>query len=318
MNKINQYLVPASLAALAFALLGGLWLVWQTIEESRALESHNRELQASLEASRIRVANFCEYPTDVLCRTDERTGLVAGAMSGELAGQPDAGMITMPVPAVDIIPERRVSPAIAVEHLEMTAKAQTKGPAQALTSDEYSRDATPEARNAVPSSKPEVSAPAAISLSSADTSGYRHEITSKLAPELPVPTPVKNDVPDAFEKEEAPAAPPLVKEKKSFEALKKTWSRVDIDGDIYVFTLTGEGQSLPAAGALLSSPLRYELKLTGNWKIGKHRETSHWLVRDISTKSVNGDTIVTFHLKNTPYRCSLHRADDRTISVRIR
>lgn len=80
MNKPFQYLIIGSIAALLCAIVGALWLVWHSLQESRTLERQNRELQASLEASRIRVENFCEYPADVLCKVDGRTGSVAGVM----------------------------------------------------------------------------------------------------------------------------------------------------------------------------------------------------------------------------------------------
>ena len=365
MNKINQYLVPASLAALVFALLGGLWLVWQTIEESRALERHNRELQASLEASRIRVANFCEYPTDVLCRTDERSGLVAGALPGEFAGLP-AEEHQLPVPAVEIIPARKDSPALAIEHVEKTAKAQAEVQAQALppakapelpisveeTPADAMKTTTPAEEKLAAATEtptmpaaPSAPAPAAAvetetildKASKADTPApadavlpdakldYRHEIAGKLAPEPIAPEEEKAAEPAAVleksgvpEKQDAPAAVQLPKVKKSAEPAKKTWSRVELDGDIFVFTLTGSGPSLPVKGSLLSSPMRYELQLKGHWEIRQHPGISHRLVERVSTKHAKGDTIVTFHLKAKPYRSSLHRPDERTVSVRIR
>ena len=355
MNKINQYLVPASLAALVFALLGGLWLVWQTIEESRALERHNRELQASLEASRIRVANFCEYPTDALCRTDERSGLVAGALPGEFAVLP-AEEHQLPVPAVEIIPARKDSPALAIEHVEKTAKAQAEVQAQALPPAKVpelpiSVEATPaDAMKTAESADEKLAAPSAPAPAAAvetetildkapkaDTPApadavlpdakpdYRHEIAGKLAPEPIAPEEEKAAEPAAVlekavepEKKDAPAAVQLPKVKKLAEPAKKTWSRVELDGDIFVFTLTGSGPSLTVKGSLLSSPMRYELQLKGNWEIRQHPGISHRLVERVSTKHAKGDSIVTFHLKAKPYRCSLHRPDERTISVRIR
>ena len=53
MNNTFRYLIYASLVSLAFAVLGGLWLVWHTIEEGRALERQNRELQASLDRKSV-------------------------------------------------------------------------------------------------------------------------------------------------------------------------------------------------------------------------------------------------------------------------
>ena len=348
MNKINQYLVPASLAALLFALLGGLWLVWQTIEESRALERHNRELQASLEASRIRVANFCEYPTDVLCRMDERSGLVAGALPGELSGIPAVEEKQLPVPAIEIIPERNASPSLALENVEKTAKAQAEVPAQVTPAvktpevpapvevtpapvEEKKVEPAPEAapvpseavqpeeeKKTAPQKQDEAPAPAPAPAAAGETPEYRHEITGRISPEPPAQDKVKDAAPAVIEKKEAPAEKARPAVKKSAEAPKKTWSRVELDGDIFVFTLTGSGPSLPAKGRLRSSPWRYELTLSGNWEIRQHPAISHRLVSRMSTKTVKGETIVTFHLKSKPYRCSLHPQDGRTVSVRIR
>lgn len=349
MNKINQYLIPASLAALLFALLGGLWLVWQTVEESRALERHNRELQASLEASRIRVANFCEYPTDVLCRMDERSGLVAGALPGELSGMPEAEGKQLPaVPAVEIIPERNDAPALAIEHVEKTAKAQAEVPAQVLPAVKETALPAPVEEKPVPVEKnkaepvteampapaepakpeeektltiepqAEVPVPNPASAPADEKPEYRHEIKGRLSPELPVKEEAKDVAPVVIEKKETPAEKPKPEAKKAAEAPKKTWSRTELDGGIFVFTLTGSGPSLPARGALLSSPWRYELRLSGNWEIRQHSGISHRLVSRMSTRYAEGETVVTFHLKSKPYRCSLHRPDERTASVRIR
>lgn len=363
MNKLHQYLVPASLAALACALIGGLWLVWQTIEESRSLERHNRELQASLEASRIRVANFCEYPADVLCRTDERSGLVAGAMPGELAGMPDTENRPAPVPAAEIMRERNASPSLAIENVEKTAKAQAQIPAQALPAEKspaipapadekpepVEKAASPAQSATLPPAAEEIAEPskalspastadsrkesegpskpeaAAETPSASEERNYRHEISGKLSPVPPVrnkedaaaPAAAANQA-EIMEKKEASEKKALPRPQKATDAPKKTWSRVEIDGDIYAFALTGSGPSLPAKGVLRSSPWRYELRLSGNWEIRKHPAVEHRLVSRMSTKRAKGDTIVTFHLKSKPYRCSLHRPDSRSVSVRIR
>lgn len=362
MNKINQYLVPASLAALLFALLGGLWLVWQTIEESRSLERHNRELQASLEASRIRVANFCEYPTEALCRVDERSGLVSGVMPGELVGTPESGERHAPVPVMEIMPERNAASALAIEHAEKPEKAQEAIPPQALASDmipelpaaaeektsfsapqsssaEEEKQASPQQESQPASSAPSSPAPdseteaeklhdrdsqaevpaSEASRPSVEKPKYGHEITGKLVPASPVLSEEKTAEPAVIiEKKEAPADAPLPTVIKPAESPKKTWSRTDLDGNIFTFTLTGAGPSLPAQGTLLSSPWRYELRLSGRWEIRQHPDADHRLVGRISTGSDSGDTVVTFHLKNKPYRCSLHRPDERTVSIRIR
>ena len=80
MNKLLTTLIAASLAALLLAVGCGAWLFWQSWEEGRRLERENRELMASLEASRIRLDNFCEYPMDALCDVDGNRGTVSEAM----------------------------------------------------------------------------------------------------------------------------------------------------------------------------------------------------------------------------------------------
>lgn len=84
MNKILVRLVAASLAVLLLAAGCGLWLLWQSWEDGRRLELQNRELQASLEASRIRLDNFCEYPSEAICRVERNSGSVGSAMNGTL------------------------------------------------------------------------------------------------------------------------------------------------------------------------------------------------------------------------------------------
>ena len=82
MNRIFITLVGASVAALVLAVACGSWLFFQSWEEGKRLERQNRELRASLEASRIRLENFCDYPAEALCDVDAPKGSVSGAMSG--------------------------------------------------------------------------------------------------------------------------------------------------------------------------------------------------------------------------------------------
>ena len=82
MNRLFTILVSASIAALVLAIGCGSWLFLQSWEEGKQLERQNRELKASLEASRIRLENFCEYPAEALCNIDEPQGSVSSAMSG--------------------------------------------------------------------------------------------------------------------------------------------------------------------------------------------------------------------------------------------
>jgi len=380
MNKIYQYLLPVSLSALVCALLGGGWLVWETVEESRALARHNRELQASLEASRIRVSNFCEYPQDVLCRVDERSGLVAGAMPGDLADAMNSqdSREAMPVPAESLTPASTSAPAAAIENVQKIAKAQAEVPAQVMpvvsasklpdlpyenisagsANGNTAQDMEKEhpAKKSLPEEKASASAASpsiAVLPSEAQTDhapksapeeeqkekstarettvneeaskpNYRQEATGQLS--VPSPSEIKEEVAaKPVDEQKAVPEPPLSSAPTKPEAVepkaqkpKNTWSRVDNDGGIFVFTITGAGPSLPAEGELLTSPMRYELKLPGSWAVRQFQKIRHRLVKSIHTKQAKGNTVVTFQLKSKPYRCSLHRVDERTVSVRIR
>ena len=101
-------------------------------------------------------------------------------------------------------------------------------------------------------------------------------------------------------------------------ATRSSWSRVDKDGDIFVFTLTGAGNSLKAEGALRSAPWRYELVLDGLFDVRPHPGIEDRLVRSVKSTARNGRTVIVFKLKGKPYKCSLHRQDERTVAVRIR
>jgi len=408
MNKTQQYIIHASLFALACALFGGLWLIWQTIEESRALERQNRELQASLEASRIRVENFCEYPTDVLCRVDERSGTVAGALPGELPGLAELAGIPAPeVAKKDDAPAPEASPAKALENVQKVAQAQAKisepareksapfpAPAVKPTAEkpvaaapakvEEKNKARPGAENkkAVPVEKPEekaalpaekkspanAEAPAAqkeTSKTSADVTpapeskggtapnpaaelkstepakpaeqqesaplpaapAYQQEFSGKLSDTLlnkekaetakPVPVAPKKDAP-AVKPDAAKTVSKAASVGKQGVEPRSTWSRIDLDGEIFAFTLTGSGPSLNASGKLLASPWRYELTLDGLWSIRSHEVVPNRLVNSVKCSVRNGSTVVIFMLKKKPYKASLHRPDARTVSVRIR
>ena len=82
MNKLFIALVGTSVTALVLAIGCGSWLFLKSWEEGKKLERQNQELKASLEASRIRIENFCEYPAEALCNIEEPRGSVSGAMSG--------------------------------------------------------------------------------------------------------------------------------------------------------------------------------------------------------------------------------------------
>ena len=420
MNKPFQYLIIGSIAALLCAIVGALWLVWHSLQESRTLERQNRELQASLEASRIRVENFCEYPADVLCKVDGRTGSVAGAMDvSSLAPLMDkdaslavkhqkavasvqallaaAADASSPVPAVKLDEEKKsdtprssvppesgdkkavsqdvqkeknktvkiVSPApvkadakaentLETKHeAPATPKADTEKPAEknvtAAPADEKTAEAPAPTSAAAPAvSVPKVSAekpdiaPAVPSVHvkaeahSSPSSESRLEISGKL--NLLLEEPDNEAVPAKTEKKEgakpaesktSPAvkAAPVAKanasaapkaKTASTSEIRKSWSNVEHDGDNFGFTITGAGDSLPASGQLLANPWRYELTLKGSWAVQTHSKVENRLVKKMRVARRSGDTVIIFQLKQKPYRCSLHRPDKRTATVRIR
>ncbi len=412
MNKQFQYILAGSLAALFCATGGALFLAWQSLEESRALEQRNQELQASLEVSRIRVENFCEYPQEALCRVDERTGTVAGAMYHGIPGSPEVEMPTvMPAgiaadafmdtpkkaqPEAEAMEERgNDDPSKALRTVQKVAEVQKKVAAEiapaVIAEAETSelapvRQEEPKKPVAVPEErekpepakmpathagsastakeedtkeemKPETvkavstasSAPSESSVSAAPSADdsvmpYRHEVSGKLAlppapeerPEAPtasapdsVQEPKKENTGSAT-KTVLKAAPAkkssdavrskTVSEKNAVPAadIRKSWSRVENDGGIFAFTVTGSGPKLTTSGALLPSPLRYELILDGLWDVTAHGNIKNRLVQRMTVAHKGQNTVVTFHLLSKPYRCSLHRPDARTASVRIR
>ncbi|MBR3880811.1 MAG: hypothetical protein IKJ34_04370 [Mailhella sp.] len=426
MNKTFHYLIAGSMAALLCAGGGGLWLVWQSIAQNHSLEQKNRELQASLEASRIRIENFCEYPVEALCRIDEKTGSVVSAMSGfSLSPASTAAEVQ---PATASLAEEKPGSAVATS--EKTATAVTPvAPSNTLPTNTASAVAkpvsepvsqpvapaisrteatlvasTPEQKNTTPEAVPALAAAKKIEPAIAPATPVA--LSAASAPKKPevqtdAPTPVA-EVPagnvqkslaaaSEVQRTEIPAVEPshntkelpasidetitapslqevtgaivfLPKEEVSTDAststtvnlkdnavkasagnktsavpasgkdskkkaqslsadqatLKKTWSRVEKDGDIFVFSISGSGPSLPAEGRLLSAPWRYELKLQGRWDVKKHKIPANRLVRSIQQSFRNGDTVLTFRLSGKPYRCSLHRQDARSFSLRIR
>lgn len=401
-----QHLIAASVVALVLALGGILWLVWQSFDESHELERQNRELRASLEASRIRVENFCEYPTDALCKVDEKAGSVSSAMNSlvevkktpvmAVAPLADAMMPEPPSPSAKNVADVMVS-AEPVAKPEPEAKPEPKeearGASPAAPAEKKESKIAPAAKTAASSESrektfehdvqvelkesPKASVPALAPVPEKSEAALPAEKISIVEPPVPakpepeevkstvaaVETPEKVDADDA--KTENVSQPPLIEAKevrqhevfgriaplseearqpvkdardtakaapaakdldapkisslqKSNSDMRKSWSRVEHDGDIFVFTITGSGSSLPAHAALRHSPWSYELTLDGLWEIKKHNGVENRLVKRMSSRVMNGKTVVVFHLKQKPYRCSMHRQDARTVSVRIR
>lgn len=422
MNKTFHYLIAGSVAALLCAGGGGLWLVWQSIEQSHALERQNRELQASLEASRIRVENFCEYPVEALCRIDEKTGSVASAMADLVAPAPSALSETVdapralpspvtPEPLPSVLPTAEKSgessdvtaPAESQqsEKKSETSSALVSQPAQVAESvlagspissatagsdtatiEEVKNTTTVPADTAIvpaeasveqktepvsevniaetttktpepDAAKEQTSSPdTALPESTPIALAFTQEVSGKLML-LPTETPADSasaeksvshtslskaveNTPESHEKATDQAAPTTTqaptakatskaveaarKESRSsaLPSVKKTWSRIEKDGEIFVFSISGEGSTLPAEGKLLSHPWRYELTLGGYWDVKKHDIPKNRLVQSLESRRAEGSTILTFRLSGKPYRCSLHRQDARTLSIRIR
>ena len=387
MNNTPRYLIYASLVSLAFAVLGGLWLVWHTIEEGRALERQNRELQATLEASRIRVENFCEYPSDVLCRVDERSGTVAGALPGNIPGLDELVGTPAPLEAKAKLPAPAdASPSKALENIQKVAQAQSAVEAKASQAASVAEEKTTPAALPVPEKKqpdakevkseePIAPAPVVSVVETVKAAPEATPVPTKVDPVVESPLPQKEEIKstdtdakpevkqEAVAKPATPAAEvnaePVVvptytqefsgklsdmlpekpadsskEQKKATSSDNKkvakpiapkqttekrmSWSRVEQDGDIFVFTIAGAGDSIKATGKLRPSPWRYELELDGLFEVRQHSGIANRLVKAMKAQTKNGKTVIVFPLKAKPYKSTIHQIDARTISVRIR
>ena len=217
MNNTSRYLIYVSLTSLVIAIIGGLWLVWHTIEEGRQLERKNRELQASLEASRIRVENFCEYPSDVLCRVDERSGTVAGALPGVLPGMEE--LVGKPMAQQDkeeLPPLPEISPAKALENVKKVAQAQSTVDATIEKAASKAEEKAPELELPQPPSTPKAEAtkPEIKAATSTPAPAIAADKADKPAsPALPAEADQPKEAPA-----DTPAAPAPVVEKKAEES----------------------------------------------------------------------------------------------------
>ena len=282
MNRLFTILVGASITALVLAAGCGSWLFFQSWQEGRQLERQNRELKASLEASRIRLENFCEYPAEALCNIDEPRGSVSGAMSGLSALAPAVPEPTHPAAPAGSSPHAETTKAEAVsEESTLPTKQETpletkNAPAQPVPSDQMAAVQA----NAAPATP--ASAEAAVNENTAST--------------------VSDAVSEA-------SVPP--------EKMKKTWTSLDIRKNAMMLHIAGEGTRLAAKGRMLPEPLRYEVTLDGLWNISnRHPQTA--LVRDMQTSFRQGDTILAFPLASQPEECSVRQDDGRTVTIIIR
>ena len=290
MNKFLTSLIAASLAALFLALGCGAWLFWQSWEEGKKLERENRELQASLEASRIRLDNFCEYPVEALCNLPTETGSVSSVMSGMQPPlpEPPAAQKTAPAPL-----EETPAPQPAAPSEEKTADAPLPEPA----------DMTPHAH------APSMPVPAEKEDSPADSVPQAEKTAAPAASDVARPA---SEPSQEMQQPSEPQKPAEVQDAQP----KKTWTTLEQSEEHLKFRIAGAGPSLTAEGKLLSEPLRYEATLHGLWKIAPKRLTTT-LVTDIRREFRNGDTVLTFVLSRQPVRCALEQEDARTIAVII-
>ncbi|MBP3730135.1 MAG: hypothetical protein J6I40_01530, partial [Mailhella sp.] len=92
MSKTPVFLAAACTALLLASGTALVLLLCQSWEDGKRLELQNRELQASLEASRVRIENFCDYPAEAICPVDTTYGsspqrpAVASEMNPEASG----------------------------------------------------------------------------------------------------------------------------------------------------------------------------------------------------------------------------------------
>lgn len=282
MNRIFITLVGASVAALVLAVVCGSWLFFQSWEEGKRLERQNRELRASLEASRIRLENFCDYPAEALCDVDAPKGSVSGAMSGLTAAP-------LPEPAQN-----------GAEDKKNAGESPTPS---TLT------PSAPEAGNQTPFSakaaetQDNTPKPAAPKEASTAAAGQTPAAPANAAPQAKsAPANVAADAPRHA------AAPARA---------KKTWTSMDLKKESMQFDIAGEGPSLTAEGQLLSDPLRYEVTMQGLWNVSnRHPQTT--LIKDMQSDVRNGNTVLIFPLSEKPGECSVTQKDGRTISIVIR
>ena len=289
MNKLFITLVGVSLTALLLAVGCGSWLFLQSWEEGKRLERQNRELMASLEASRIRLENFCEYPAEALCNLDEQRGSVSGAMSGlssmgSAASPQNDHAATLPEPstAIPSMPEPPSAP-VSVS----TPPVSTEASSEAVSQPQVTTPTTTEERvpDATPLPKPSASAP---------------ENTPHNPGQVTLPS-----------KQETTASPSGVVKSK------KTWTTLEQHSQSMKLRIAGEGTSLTATGQLKTDPLRYEVTFDGAWNIANKTLTTS-LVKEMQKTNRDGNTVLVFLLTEQPGECTVFQEDARTIAIILR
>ena len=318
MNKLLVTLIAASLSALLLAVGCGAWLFWQSWEEGKRLERQNRELQASLEASRIRLDNFCEYPMEALCDVDGPRGTVSDAMAPLPAPAtpqvfPAAGRpAEQPVPAASSAKKKTLPPADAGPQQESAASGKTPAEESAPPL----RAALPSAAEAQKNGTQARNGRPAPSVPASDADATPSSDKTKKAPD-------SSEAPKVPDTEAAEIAPPSgkstgeISEEKAADATpKKTWTTVERRAGSLTFRIAGAGPSLTGQGAVHEQPLRCEVTLPGLWNIAP-RKVNTSLVQGMDTAFRNGDTVLTFPLAERPTLCEVSQEDARTIAIRL-
>ena len=318
MNR-NDLLLASSLMALLCAGGGALWLLWDSWEDKQALTRKNRELQASLEASRIRLENFCEYPVGALCDVETPQGSLAELMDMDMAlpepgnmqssqqGSPvmserqpeslpplnapgDTSLDNPPVPADAALPEASPSLPAPVPVPEHPSVA-TSTSQESASSASPQPDSVPEETSSSPKEAP-LSQTVAVPLSSPNVSaGEMHPTVQELL---------------ASSSKDIPSGP-----------LKKTWTNMNLTRDRFTFSLAGEGSSLEASGSRLDEPPCYVVVLEGLWRI-KEPVVENDVIARLQKTFTNDRTMLTFYLKRMPELAKMEHKDPRTISITIR
>ena len=245
-------------------------------------ERQNQQLKASLEASRIRIENFCEYPAEALRNIEEPRGSVSGAMSGVTHLTPD-------IPE----PENTKISAEAPEKDDVSHPALSAS--GALSPGEQEK-AAPTAKGPYVDAEKEIREPAVDSPDTPRTAGH---------------------VPSAASLPSSTDPQPSSETPNSDRRAKKTWTALNRTKSSMELRIAGEGPSLTAEGRLLSEPLRYEVTLHGRWKINNKRPENE-LIKSMRTFFRNDDTVIAFSLASKPETCEVRQEDSRTVAVVIR
>ena len=305
MNRLIIALVGTSIFAFLLAIAAGSWLLFQTWEEGKRLERINRELTVSLEASRIRLENYCDYPSGALC--------------AEVKNRNIAGSITAPS-GNDMTPSEEKAPiASSGESLLPVESSPEQTPAAENNTAGVPQTAALESPTPAKASPMEVSGslqkelPPLISEASLPKTASTPVLEKALMPahkkEEAVPAPSEKAAAPSAAKAESPSAPAA--------PAQKTWISLEQSDHDIIMRITGAGTSLTAKGSLLSDPMRYEVTLNGMWKV-YNRKPANRLIKEMSVSSHEGNTVLSFALLKTPKKCWVKQEGPRTIAIIIR